>query len=342
MIKKSKTLSNKIRFKSLMDGIVSANPDNLKQRLQQAYHPQANWRGSHPLNEIKGLAAIEAVVWSPLLRAFPDLERRDNIIIGGNYQGRDYVGMVGHLAGTFKQDWLDIPASGGLIYIRYGEFHQIVDGKIILSSVLIDVLDVIRQAGFWPLPPSLGCEEMWPGPISADGVTLTEQDPVQSSASLELCLAMQKSLGNTLVGRDDLLNMSQKDYWHPKMMWYGPSGIGSNRGLEGFVDCHQRPFRIAFPERNSGKNHYVRIGDGKYAATSGWPSVMAKHAGGDWLGMAPSGREISMRVMDFYLCDEDLIRENWVPIDIIHILLQMDVDIMARVKLQFRKPSTYK
>ncbi len=72
-------LNNKILIKSLLDGIANANPDNLRQNLQQAYHPQANWRGSHPLNELKGLAAIEAVVWLPLLRAFPDLERRDNI-----------------------------------------------------------------------------------------------------------------------------------------------------------------------------------------------------------------------------------------------------------------------
>ena len=38
-----------------------------------------------------------------------------------------------------------------------------------------------------------------------------------------------------------------------------------------------------------------------------------------------------MRVMDFYHHDEGLIRENWVPIDIIHILKQLGVDVLKNV-----------
>lgn len=338
----ARKLANKKRAWALLQGIANAEPNLLEQRLMDAYHPDAHWRGCHPLNEMHGVNAIAEKVWKPLLTAFPDLERRDNILIGGSYQQRDYVGMVGHYAGTFKHDWLDIPASGGLIYLRYGEIHQMVDAKIAQSTVLIDVLDVIRQAGFWPLPPSLGVEEMWPGPISADGVVLTEQDPQVSAASLKLTLKMHQSLTNKVVGRENLLAMAQKRYWHPKMMWYGPSGIGTGRGLAGFVDCHQQAFRVAFPDRSSGgSNHYARMADGKYTATSGWPSVVAFHEGGDWLGLAPTGKKVDMRVMDFYLIDEGRIRENWVPIDIIYILLQMGVDVMARVRQQFRKPACF-
>jgi hypothetical protein len=38
-----------------------------------------------------------------------------------------------------------------------------------------------------------------------------------------------------------------------------------------------------------------------------------------------------MRVMDFYLHNEGLIRENWVPIDIAHILFQLDVDVLKLI-----------
>ncbi len=341
MARESENLKNKKAVKALLDNIASADLDSLNKNLHTAYHDDASWRGSHPMNELQGIAAIEEVVWTPLLSAFPDLERRDDIVIGGNYDGRHYVGMVGHLAGSFKHDWLGIPATGGLMYLRYGEFHQLVEGRICQSTVLLDVLDVIRQAGFWPLPPSLGSEEMWPGPISADGVMLTEQDAQESAASLALTRAMHRSLDNTIIEREGLLKMSQRQYWHPKMMWYGPCGIGTSRGLEGFVDRHQRPFRVAFPVRNYDKNHYVSIGDGRYSATAGWPSVVAKHEGGNWLGLAATGKEVEMRVMDFYLADGGLIRENWVPIDIVHILLQLGVDVMARVRQQFRKPSVF-
>jgi len=343
----SLNLRNKKTVKKLLDNVANATLDTLNKRLQEAYHPQAEWRGFFPMNEMKGVDAIRENVWSPLLNSFPNLERRDSIIIGGNYQGNDLVGMMGHYAGTFKNDWLGIPATGGLVYLRYGEIHQVVDEKIIQSSVLIDVLDVIRQAGFWPLPPSLGSEEMWPAPINEDGWVLHETDPQESAETLAFTLAMHESLGygpdgsnpNMLVvERQALLDMSQKEFWHPKMMWYGPCGIGTTRGLEGFVDLHQRPYRLAFPARSAGgSNHYCKIGDGKYSLTGGWPSVITTHEGEGWLGLPASGKDITLRVMDFYLIDESLIRENWVPIDILYLLKQMDVDILARVRQQFKK-----
>jgi predicted ester cyclase len=208
------------------------------------------------------------------------------------------------------------------------------DGRITHSTVLLDVLDAIRQAGFWPVAPSLGVEAMWPGPITADGLLLHETDAAQGATSIAQTLAMHQTLGDyddeKRLGRQGLLQMPQKQHWHPRMMWYGPAGIGTARGLEGFVDHHQLPFRLAFPNRRGG-NHYVRIGDGAYSATGGWPSVLAKHTGGGFMGLSPTGRDVQMRVMDFYLHHEGLIRENWVPLDILHLLLQMDVDVLGRL-----------
>lgn len=332
-----------------MNAIAEAKPEALASRLAAIYHPQAQWRGSHPWNELEGVEAIERQVWAPLLHSFPDLERRHDIVMGGQYEGRDYVGTVGHLVGTYRRDWLGIPATDQVIYLRSGEFHQMVDGRIVQSTVLVDILDFIRQAGFWPVAPSLGQEGMWAAPFTGDGVLLSEQDAAESAASLKLTMDMQASLGTYEdalgLGRQGLLEMPQKDFWHPKMMWYGPSGIGTTRGLEGFVDYHQLPFRLVFPRVPSqpqpagmgkhGGSHYARIGDGKYSATGGWPSRHMMHQGGGWLGLGATGRAVTMRVMDFYLADQGLIRENWVPIDILNVLLQLDVDVLARVRNRF-------
>jgi predicted ester cyclase len=320
--------------------LAATAPSKLTRELAKIYHPDAHWRGSHPLNEHHGVAAIERDVWLPLISAFPDLERRDAIIIGGQYQERDYIACMGHYCGTFRNDWLTIPSTGRPVYLRYGEVHHVDQQRIKQSTVLIDVLDVMRQAGFWPIAPSLGTETPWPGPITGDGIVLDQRDPAESAASLTQTLAMQKTLGDysddNTKGRAGLLNMAQKEYWHPKMMWYGPCGIGTTRGLQGFVDYHQLPFRIAFPNRQGG-NHYIRVGDGHFSVTGGWPSVTAKHSGGDFLGTSPTGRDVTMRVMDFYCHHEGLIRENWVPIDIIHLLLQMDIDVLARMQSLFRR-----
>ena len=129
-------------------------------------------------------------------------------------------------------------------------------------------------------------------------------------------------------------------------MWYGPSGIGTTRGLDGFVNYHQLPFRTAFGRKPNqpqppgmgqhGGSHYVRIGDGLYSAAGGWPARHKMHQGGGWLGLGVTGSLIAMRVMDCYRAVQGRLRENWVPIDILNVLLQKDVDILARVRRHFR------
>ena len=346
--------STRQRLYARLHGLASATPASLPAYLSELYSPDAEWRGSHPLNEMRGVDAIRETVWLPLFRSFPDLERRDLIFVGGKYQGREYLAAIGHYCGTFRQDWLTIPATGRPVFLRYGEVHEIRDGRILQSNCLWDILDLIRQAGFWPLPPSLGVEGLWPAPITGDGIVLSESDPAISAASIAQTLAMHRTLGeyndSEREGREGLLRMPQREHWHAKMMWYGPSGIGATRGLQGFVDYHQLPFRIAFPNRKGGGQwselpsserpkggHYIRIGDGKYSVTGGWPSVYAIHSGGDFLGTSPTGRPVTMRVMDFYLHDEGKIRENWVPLDILDLLLQMDINVFDRMQSFFRR-----
>ena len=237
-------------YRALYD-LVASGKSELRRRLDALYAPDAAWRGSHPLNELGGVDAIEGLVWKPLMRSFPDLERRDLIFIGGRYQSRDLVAAMGHYCGTFRRDWLGIPATGRPVYLRYGEVHRVEDGRIVQSSCLWDVLDLMRQAGFRPLAPSLGSEGMWPAPITADGVVLSEQDAGESASSIRKVLAMQQALADfddlDRLDRDSLLTMPQKEHWHRNMMWYGPAGIGTTRGLQGFVDFHQ----LALPDRLS-------------------------------------------------------------------------------------------
>jgi predicted ester cyclase len=332
-------LANKrFAYEALYD-LARATPETLMRRLEHAYHPDAEWRGSHPLNEMRGLDAIAATVWRPLHAAFPDLERRDSILIGGNYEGQDFVGAMGHYCGTFERDWIGIPRTGRAIWIRYGEFHRMRAGRIDQSTVLIDVLDVIRQAGFWPVAPSLGTEGMWPGPITGDGIVLRETDPAEGAANLAQMRDMQAKLGLADYegkGRATYFESHQVEHWHPNMMWYGPSGIGSTRGVAGFVDWHRIPWRESFRNIKGGQ-HYVRIGDGAYSATGGWPSITTEHTGGDFMGIPPTGKALTCRVMDFYAHHEGLIRENWIPIDILHMLHQMGVDVFARMRSLFRR-----
>ena len=334
-------ISNKKKIRELLKKIAQSNTANLKQNVDNAYHEDAMIKAFHPINEIHGINEIIEVLWRPLLHSFPDLERRDNIILGGSFQNRVYVSTVGHLTGTFINPWLGVPASGKTIHLRICEVHQIENEKIINSHILIDVMDFIRQSGFWPINSSLGIEEMWPCPITGDGSTFENLDEKLSASSLKQNLTMQRSLNikpeaepgvTKNIVREKLIDHPQKNYWHPKMMWYGPCGIGTARGLKGFIEHHQLPFRLTFKERDYWKiGHYVEIGDGNYSMTGGWHSIQATHGSSEWLGYEPTNKVITMRVMDFYLHNEGLIRENWVPIDILHILYQLDIDVLKLI-----------
>lgn len=334
--------------------IAEAGRGGLASALDALAAPECRWHAAHPMNEMSGNDAATSRIWGPLQAAFPDLERRDSILVAGRYQGRTYVAAVGHYCGTMRDDWLGIPATGKTIWLRYGEVWQIgQDGRAVQANLIWDVLDVMRQAGVWPLAPSLGVEGLWPGPLTADGLRLAPSDPAQGRSNLEQTLRMHKTLAefddHAQLSREALIAMPQRDHWHPRMMWYGPAGIGTTRGLDGFVDGHQLPFRVAFhrpqgtfeevtAERaRHGAGHYIRIGDGPYSVTGGWPSVYALHNGGGFCGLPATGRPVVMRVMDFYLHHEGLIRENWVPIDMLHLLRQMGLAPLDRLREVLRR-----
>lgn len=297
--------------------------------VQATYADQAALCAFHPVNDHTGAAAIGSALWRPIREAFPDAERRDQIVIGGEFDGADYVCTLSQIQGTFAQDWHGIPASHGVVSLSCGEVNRIENGKIVAAHVLIDLLDLMHQVGRWPLSPSLGAEGMWRSPATQDGVRLDTADPQGGAAALKIVKDMHEGL--LAFDGEDLASMHHAQYWTKNFMWYGPSGIGTSRGLKGFEAHHQIPFLRAFPDRKVA-NHIANVSDGDYVITGGWPSVIATHTGPDWLNVGPTGKSIDMRVMDFYRLENGLIAENWVPIDIVHILLQMEVDVLARVR----------
>ena len=350
----SPTAAARAEVRLRLSRLAEASQAALPAALSALAHDNAQWRVAHPVNVLSGTPAALHKAFGPLKAAMPDMERRDVIFVGGSFQNRRYIAAVGHYCGTMRGDLFGIPATRRPVYLRYGEVYEVDEaGRVMQANLLWDVLDLMRQAGVWPLAAPLGSPEMWPAPFTADGVRLTPGDAYQSVASIAQTLAMHQTLAEhddrNGLSRAALIDMPQKQHWHPKMMWYGPAGIGATRGLDGFVDGHQLPFRVAFArpqgtltevqeeKRRHGAGHYIRIGDGPYSVTGGWPSVYAIHAGGGFCGLPPTGKPIFMRVMDFYLHHEGLIRENWVPIDMLDILMQMGFDALGRLDEVLRR-----
>jgi len=54
----------------------------------------------------------------------------------------------------------------------------------------------------------------------------------------------------------------------------------------------------------------------------------------DWLGVKASGQLFAVRVADWWRRDGDLLVENWVFVDLIDMLLQLDYDVFEAVDIK--------
>ena len=336
-LKKEATMSVHAQNKRLLaDFLVGMGSGDIRRDLDKYCHPDCRFEIFHPFNSIEGLDAVAERFFVPLRTSFPNLEYRQAFYLGGEYEGRDMVSTWGHVHGTFDVPWLGIPQTHNLAFLSFGLNAIVRDGKMAKVYILLDIVDVMRQAGYYPLRQSPGTPERWPFPPADTGATALSHDPKLGAESLRIIREMQTGL---LKPDEIKARVSRHSpHWHEHMNWYGPAGIGSMRGRRSYGNFHGALFLQAFPDRGGwprepggpqdAPGHYIRLGDGRYAVTAGYPSLRGTHTGPEWLGLPPTGRKIELRVADWYRLDNDgKIYDNWVMMDIPHIIHQMGMDI---------------
>ena len=310
----------------------------MRAALDKVAAPDALFRLAHPFGDMTGPQDFYDGALATLKAAWPDVERRDWLVMAGSDDaGADWVGCGGHFVGTFTAPFLDIPPTGHLAHMRFHEFYRFTDGKVTEYQALWDIPEVMMQAGAWPMVPSLGREFCIPGPASGDGLMRAARDEDQSEASRQLIIDMLEHMKrHPSQGGAEVMEMPR--FWHPRMNWYGPAGIGTGRGIEGFRNWHQIPFLNGMPDRGNKVDEiiYHFFGDNDYAAVTGWPDMIQTISHDGWLGIPPVGKEITMRSLDFWRLEGGLIRENWVMVDLLHMYDQIGVDVFARLR-EFNK-----
>lgn len=329
---------NKSRLAELRQAQYDFAEREVKIALASLVSPDAIIHCCAPIGDLTGPDALYENAYRPLLKAVPDLERRDYIVMAGrSLHECDWVGCGGYYTGLFQTPWLDIPPTGHQINIRFHEFYRFEKGKIVEIQAIWDLPSVMMQAGAWPMQPGLGLEFHIPGPATQDGLVPSPHDEMESQESCQLVVDMLEHLTrHPKWGGPEIMEMPR--FWHERMNWYGPAGIGSCRGIRGFRDWHQIPFLNAMPDRGSHDDelHFHFFGDGNYAAVTGWPNMMQTISKGGWLGIAPSGQKIALRSLDFWRIENRKIRENWVLVDLIDVYDQIGVDVFSRLR-EFNK-----
>ena len=301
------------------------------------------FRLGYPFETMLGPDVFYKHAYAPLIHAWPDLERRDNIVIGGaDSQGNDWVGCCGNYVGTFRFPWLGIPPNGLPTQMRFHEFYRFIDDVVVEAQMLWDIPEVMLQANVWPMAPALGKEGPVPGPADCSGLNTGIIDADQSQATESLVIDMiSEMIRHPVEGGPELMQLEK--FWHPNMSWYGPSGIGTSRGIQGFRHSHQIPFLNAMPDRGTcteGTEHHF-FAENQFAAVTGWPNMRQTLSHGGWLGLAPTGKRITLKSLDFWRVENDLIRENWVLVDLLDVYHQLGIDVFARMRELYRTPADY-
>jgi predicted ester cyclase len=293
------------------------------------------WHGPDPILNLSGRSEFIAGYWQPLLHSFPDLKRQTHLFMGGKSNGRIdstgdgrmWVGGTGFFNATFEKDYLTIPATGRVVNIRWGEFNRLENERIVETYLILDLVDLMRQAGQDVLPVSNGIDGIYPPPRANDGVMLDAQDTRKTDHTLA---HIRRFIFEGLNGYDqtELKSMGMADYFDPDVKWYGPGGIGACLSFKEFEDNHQRHWLRAFPDR-SVQDLDALIAEGPYSGAPGWAGVTATHTG-RYLDCEATGRKLGTNGLDFWKLDNDRYIENWVFVDMIHLFRQLGVDLRTQ------------
>ncbi len=320
----NKQLINKFRA-----ALYDCEATQLKDQLRELFALDCEIHLAFPFEDLDGPDELFEKAYRPLLTAVPDLERRDFILMAGEANGDNWVGCGGHYTGVMERPWLDIPPTQHAIFMRYHEFFRIEADKVVEMQALWDIPQLMMQADAWPMTPSLGVEWLVPGPATQDGIITTPYDKTKAAVSVQLVLDMVLSLKKSPQG---VAAMELERYWHPKMNWYGPAGIGTARRISGFRNWHQIPYLKAMPDRKPLLEQGVLFGDGDYVGFTAWPGLQVTLSGDGWLGIAPADQKLTMRSLDFWRCENGLLRENWVLVDLLDVYHQLGVNVFTRMR----------
>ncbi len=321
--------SNRSLIRHLCDVMYNWKSPAVTETLGELLADDAVVHLGHPFGDLEGAEGWFSEALEPLAASMPDLERRTTILTSGSTEdGQHWVGCAGYYTGTFAESWLDIPPTNRQVALRFHEFFRVRSGEVAEIQALWDIPHLMMQANAWPMGPSLGREWQVPGPSTQDGLA-NNREPGRTAESYAVVRSMLADMSKHPAEPVEAMNLEK--YWHPNCSWYGPSGIGTGRGIDGFRKVHQIPFLNALPDRaGTGGSHFWA--DGDYVAVTGWPNMTMTVSGDGWLGIAPPNTKITMRSLDFWRVEGDLIRENWVLVDLLDVWDQLGVNVLQRMK----------
>lgn len=329
-------VSELLRAKSVVqshyNAMDSCHVDDLAEAISPTCAHNCVFHFTFPFAAAAGPDQAVENFWRPIRDAFAPLQRRQDIFFAGrnDLDGGDTVWVVsmGHLLGLFDEPFLGIRPTRQAVMLRYAEFHQVANGRIVESTLFLDVMNLMALVGAEAMPPSTAATMVTPGPRTHDGLLFADAPAAEGQTTLALFQRMINRLLSVDVHTTDTdLSLD----WTDDMIWWGPGGIGAPYTHDRYLEQHCMPFEAGL-KWGDFFGHRCEIAEGNYGGFFGWPTFDVQSLGG-YIGLAPrSDEKATMRVVDLYRRDGDKLAENWNFIDHLHFLDQLGVDLIARQK----------
>ncbi len=149
--------------------------------------------------------------------------------------------------------------------------------------------------------------------------------PVQAELSKDTDLSKTNDTRQVIESMVDGLNdhkiNGMSDFFSETFRWMGNAGCGTKNGLDEFQRNWQKPFQAAFSDKVCIDE--ARLFMGEWAAAFGRQEAI--HSG-EFMGIAPTGKKVEIRYMDFWKVQDGRITDNWVMVDFPHVMQQLGVD----------------
>jgi len=214
-----------------------------------------------------------------------------------------------------------VPAPRKWIYFRVTDFYTArrvspTAGQLVYNFMMIDFADLLRRVGRPVLPPAALPEGLFLSAAADDGVPA----PLSVVAKLQDAAAAERVAHAAL--REDWLGSGPgASHWHANLTFYGPGGIGVARGVGQYREHVLAPFHRAF----AGREVEAKISgcEGNYCGVFG--ELHGRHVG-PWLGLAASGKKMSVRFAFHYRVVDGFVQEGWALFDLPSVFTQLGLD----------------
>merc|ERR1719461_101639 len=226
---------------------------------------------------------------------------------------------------TWRGDIGTVPGSnkvGQETTHRIYDFYIMRDDKIRYDWMLLDMVEIMFEAGYRVLPKS-ELREGWVAPPAAmDGIPAPISRLVNPMDGPNSKILVEETLLHDIVYGSEASHI-----WTEDMKWYGPFGIGYASNKQDYEEFYLKPLREGISERQVEIN--VLTCEGAYCGVNGF--IHGFHSG-PWLGEEATNLPIRIRFGFHYRVDvkNKVIPEGYALFDLPDALNQVGVNLFDR------------